>query len=123
MIKITEKNNCCGCSACASICPKQCIKMVDDNEGFSYPLVDRVTCVDCGLCERVCNELHPYKEREPLKVLAAINRNEDIRLKSSSGGIFYILAEKIINEVELSLELVSMKTGRWLLTMPKTWKM
>lgn len=98
MIKITEKNNCCGCSACASICPKQCIKMVDDNEGFSYPLVDRVTCVDCGLCEKVCNELHPYKEREPLKVLAAINRNEDIRLKSSSGGIFYILAEKIINE-------------------------
>ena len=72
--------------------------MEADNEGFLYPHVDRSICIDCGLCEKVCNELHPYDSREPLKVLAAINENEEIRMKSSSGGIFYILAESIIKE-------------------------
>ena len=98
MINVIDKHNCCGCSACASICPKRCIQMVADNEGFLYPQVDMDTCIDCALCEKVCNELQPYEKREPLKVLAAINKNEEIRLKSSSGGIFYILAEKIIKE-------------------------
>lgn len=98
MINVIDKHNCCGCSACASICPKRCIQMVADNEGFLYPQVDKDTCIDCGLCEKVCNELQPYGKREPLKVLAAINKNEEIRLKSSSGGIFYILAEKVIKE-------------------------
>lgn len=98
MIKNQDKKDCCGCSACASICPKQCIVMVKDNEGFLYPKVDENTCVNCGLCEKVCNELHPFDKREPLKVLAAINKDEEIRLKSSSGGIFYILAEKTIKD-------------------------
>lgn len=88
MISIQHKKDCCGCSACVSICPKQCITMVEDNEGFLYPKVNESTCVNCGLCEKVCNELHPYDKHEPLKVLAAINKDEEIRLKSSSGGIF-----------------------------------
>ena len=86
MKKIAKLCNCCGCGACASICPKQCIKMVADSEGFLYPQVDAATCVDCGQCEQVCNELHPYAERTPLKVLAAINKDENVRQKSSSGG-------------------------------------
>lgn len=98
MISIQDKKNCCGCSACASICPKHCITMVEDDEGFLYPMVDESTCVNCGLCEKVCNELHPYDKREPMQVLAAINKNEEVRQKSSSGGIFYILAEKVIKE-------------------------
>lgn len=97
MIQIEDKK-CCGCSACASICPKQCIQMVDDYEGFLYPKVDESTCVNCGLCDKVCNELHPYDKREPMQVLAAINKNDEVRLKSSSAGIFYILAEKVIKE-------------------------
>lgn len=72
--------------------------MTEDHEGFLYPIVDENTCVSCGLCEKVCNELHPYDTREPLQVLAAINKNEEVRFKSSSGGIFYILAEKTIRE-------------------------
>lgn len=72
--------------------------MVADSEGFLYPHVEVSDCIDCGLCEKVCNELNPYDKRTPLNVLAAINKNEDIRLESSSGGIFYILAEKTINE-------------------------
>lgn len=98
MIKIIDKKNCCGCSACASACPKQCISMQSDNEGFLYPVINETDCIDCGLCEKVCHELHPFEERHPLKVIAAINNDEEIRLKSSSGGIFYLLAEKTIAE-------------------------
>lgn len=98
MIDIKNKDNCCGCSACASICPKQCIVMKPDSEGFLYPQADKSTCIDCRLCEKVCNELHPYKKRLPIKVLAAVNKDETIRQKSSSGGVFYLLAEKTIRE-------------------------
>lgn len=98
MIQIEDKRNCSGCSACASTCPKHCIAMQADSEGFLYPVVNESVCIDCGLCEKVCNELHPFAGRDPLKVLAAINRNEEVRLKSSSGGIFHILAERTINE-------------------------
>lgn len=98
MIQINEKENCCGCSACASICPKHCITMKDDIEGFLYPKVDDEECVNCHLCEKVCNELHPFEKREPRQVLAAINKNEKVRLKSSSGGIFYVLAENVVRE-------------------------
>ena len=96
MILVIEKKNCCGCSACASICPKQCIKMTEDNEGFLYPTVNNAVCIKCGLCDKVCNELYPYAKRIPKRVLAAINKNIDVRLRSSSGGVFYILAESTI---------------------------
>lgn len=98
MIEIKDKQFCCGCSACASKCPKQCITMEEDSEGFLYPKVDKSECIDCGQCEKVCHELHPYNERKPQKVLAAINKNEEIRMQSSSGGIFHLLAENTISE-------------------------
>ena len=98
MIDIKEKNNCCGCSACVQICPKQCISMAADNEGFLYPQVNSAICIDCGLCEKVCLVINQSAPREPLVVYAAKNNNEDIRLKSSSGGIFTLLAEKVIEE-------------------------
>lgn len=98
MITIIDKKNCCGCSACASVCPRHCISMQEDREGFLYPKVNESDCIDCGLCEKVCNELHPFERREPLKVLAAINKNEEVRMKSSSGGIFHLLAEKTVSE-------------------------
>ncbi len=98
MIRIEDKKLCCGCSSCVQCCPKQCISLTEDEEGFLYPNVDDNTCINCGLCEKVCNELHPYEKCKPQQVLAAINKNEEVRQKSSSGGIFYILAERTINE-------------------------
>lgn len=98
MIQITNKVDCCGCSACAMKCPKHCITMQADNEGFLYPVVNKEDCIDCGLCEKVCHELHPYEQRKPLNVYAAINKDEKIRMNSSSGGMFYLLAEKTISE-------------------------
>lgn len=95
-MKLVDKDKCCGCSACISVCPKGCISMSKDKEGFLYPIVDSVKCIDCGLCEKVCPVLHPLKnEAEPL-VYAAINNDESIRMQSSSGGIFTLLAEYVI---------------------------
>lgn len=54
MINIKDKSNCCGCNACAQKCPKQCISMREDDEGFLYPYVDKTLCIECGLCEKTC---------------------------------------------------------------------
>lgn len=98
MINITDKSKCCGCTACVQRCPKQCIVMHEDKEGFLYPKVDTAKCIDCGLCEKVCPVLNVADDRLPQKVLAAKNKNEQIRKTSSSGGIFTILAEQVIND-------------------------
>lgn len=98
MIQISNKSKCCGCTACVSICPKQCITMREDEEGFLYPMVDSSLCIDCNLCKKICPELHSKERREPLNVYAAKHKNEQVRLASSSGGIFTLLAERIIDE-------------------------
>lgn len=98
MIVIKEKSKCCGCSACVQRCPKQCIALQEDTEGFLYPKVDESVCIDCGLCEKVCPVINQSAEREPLAVYAAKNPDEDIRMQSSSGGVFTLLAEKVLDE-------------------------
>lgn len=98
MIEIKDKKDCCGCHACATVCAKHCITMKSDEEGFLYPVVDKDTCTDCGLCEKVCPVINQSEPRKPLKVYAAKNKNEEIRRQSSSGGIFTLLAEKVIAE-------------------------
>lgn len=70
--------------------------MHEDPEGFLYPEVDTSLCIDCHLCEKVCPVLHPGGERRPLASYAAVNRDERVRLSSSSGGVFTALAEKVI---------------------------
>ena len=98
MLQVTDKQDCCGCHACASVCVRQCITMQEDNKGFQYPVVDEGTCTDCGLCEKVCPVINQDEPRKPLKVYAAKNKDEEIRKQSSSGGIFTPLAEAIIRE-------------------------
>lgn len=98
MINITNKHNCCGCEACVQACPKQCIAFDEDSEGFRYPKVDKSICIDCGACERTCPMLTPFENRKPLSLQAAINPDLSIRKQSSSGGIFTMLAERVIQE-------------------------
>ncbi len=98
MINIIDKHNCCGCNACVQKCPKQCIFMYEDEEGFLYPKVDVGKCIDCHLCEKVCPCLNQEKTHEPLACYAVKNPNENIRNQSSSGGIFTAIAEKVIVE-------------------------
>ena len=98
MINIINKKDCCGCNACVQRCPKQCITMHVDNEGFLYPVVDTEMCIDCGICEKVCPVINQEEPQEPIKVFAAYNKDEKIREQSSSGGIFTLLAEETIKK-------------------------
>lgn len=98
MICITDKHNCCGCSACVQVCPKKCIEFNEDKDGFYYPQVNKETCIDCGLCEKICPCINEGVSRRPIKVYAAINPDLNVRMESSSGGIFSILAEYTIKK-------------------------
>ena len=97
MIIIKDKANCCGCEACVQVCPKHCISFEPDSEGFYYPKVEKEGCVNCGLCEKVCPVINTNNKRSPLVSMAAMNKNENERIKSSSGGIFILLATYVIN--------------------------
>jgi len=94
-----DKAACCGCNACAEICPKHCIQMVEDAQGFIYPQVDSSVCVECGMCEKVCPlEVANLSLRKPLKAYAAWNKNRQEHLLSSSGGAAYIFSSYIIEK-------------------------
>ena len=93
-----EKNQCCGCSACQDTCPKNAITMVEDKEGFLYPVINKKRCVDCGMCYNVCPNINVKAKESLLKAYAAYNKNEKIRLKSSSGGIFTLITEDILKK-------------------------
>lgn len=96
MIDIKDKNKCCGCTACYNVCPKNCISMSQDVDGFLYPVVDETLCIDCHLCEKVCPFQMITTPRLPIFTYAAKANSDEIRNQSSSGGVFTILAEAII---------------------------
>lgn len=96
MLKLTSKQNCCGCTACASICPKGCIAMQADEEGFCYPQIDEALCIDCGLCEKVCPLLHKPDKHGIINVYGAKNIDDSIRYTSSSGGMFTLFANAVL---------------------------
>ena len=96
MLKLISKHDCCGCTACASICPKGCIAMKADEEGFCYPQIDEALCIDCGLCEKVCPLLHKPAQHTILNVYGAKNCDDGIRYTSSSGGMFTLFANAVL---------------------------
>lgn len=94
---ICDSNLCSGCGACASACPKQCIDMMPDSEGFLYPRMDMSVCIDCGKCRKVCPVANKQSDDGKIPpVYAAMHKNESVRLNSSSGGLFTAFAEQII---------------------------
>ncbi|MDY4079524.1 MAG: Coenzyme F420 hydrogenase/dehydrogenase, beta subunit C-terminal domain [Clostridium sp.] len=99
MIEIINKEECCGCYTCVSICPKNCISMKIDEEGFWYPEVNKDICIQCGLCEKKCPVIQneDVNDKE-VNAYVAYSKNEKIRMKSSSGGLFAILAEEVLSE-------------------------
>lgn len=94
-----DVKNCFGCSACAQICPQQCIRMIPDVEGFGYPSVDESACIKCGLCYEVCPSLKDtlFETAESQKFYAFVYKDRNIVEQSSSGGAFTAIAEAFCN--------------------------
>ena len=103
MISIVNKTDCCGCNACGDICPRQAISFQADEEGFLYPHINHEVCIDCGLCEKVCPQIHAKAlmdsvSSNPPTCWTAVTKNLSDRFDSTSGGMFTTLAEKILDE-------------------------
>ena len=99
MISIDKKYNCCGCTACASICTHKAISMIPDSLGFLYPKANTELCVDCGICDKVCQFHDNYKRYDNYDMPEAYQfrlLQDEQLMKSQSGGAFFAIAEKFM---------------------------
>lgn len=99
MIKIMNPSECCGCTACFSTCPQQAISMNVDEKGFLYPSVNFKKCIDCHLCEKVC-QFNKQKDNNSsvsqLKAYATKHLSKEVLNASTSGGMFTALSDYIL---------------------------
>jgi len=98
-LKTDEKQNCCGCGACVSVCPRKCIELKEDASGFVYPVIDREKCVSCGACDRVC--LYSADAERPAREVAFFaghSKNVGQMRASSSGGVFPAVAARFLSD-------------------------
>lgn len=100
MIQIKEKADCCGCSACASICKHDAIMMKPDVMGFLYPVVDESKCVDCGLCDKVCafNDHYDTSRNLPSPDAYAARHKDISEVETSRSGAAFIAISDYILE-------------------------
>lgn len=99
MQKVKEnKKDCCGCGACAEICPCNIIEMLPDEEGFLYAFYDEKKCIHCGKCEKVCPEGTEKILNKKHIAYAVKNRRDAERMKSTSGAVFPLLSNKILKD-------------------------
>lgn len=96
MIDIKEKSKCCGCTACKSICPQDAIEMIEDEEGFLYPKVNKGKCINCGLCDKVCPVLNAKEEIKEQRAYIFQHNDDTVRRQSTSGGAFSAIAEYVL---------------------------
>lgn len=89
-------DNCCGCAACADICPQKAITMAADENGFTVPVINEELCIECSLCRKVCQYVTPVELSEPLEVYAAVCNDNSALMRSASGGCFYSIADSFL---------------------------
>ncbi|QHQ61131.1 4Fe-4S dicluster domain-containing protein [Anaerocolumna sedimenticola] len=97
----TNKENCCGCTACLNICPKKSITMEKDKEGFLYPAIDSESCNECGACVRVCPfHKKEFEEKIPKNqaVYALRHPEKSVLKKSTSGGAFTVISDYVLDQ-------------------------
>lgn len=97
-MNINTVKNCSGCLLCKEVCPQKCIAITKDELGHLNPCIDDITCIGCGLCAKMCPEMTPLELLPIEKVYAAWDRNEEARIKSSSGGLATLIAQQVIKE-------------------------
>ena len=98
MINIIDNKDCCGCFACVSKCPNRCIELKADDEGFWYPQISKQDCTDCGLCEQVCPIFKKSESDTSPMAFAAYSNDPEVRMSSSSGGIFTVVAGHVLDK-------------------------
>ncbi len=96
---LCNDEDCTGCGACVNVCPRDCIELRYNADGFLQPQICRGSCTRCGLCDRVCPVLHPL-QRSNYAVpacYAAWHKNAETRYASTSGGMFSALSEHVLS--------------------------
>lgn len=93
---ITE--SCTGCRTCEQLCPKHCISMEPDEEGFMVANIDENICVKCGLCMRHCPQIFSPIKITPIRVIGARYKNNDVLKESASGGVFVAMASRVLDK-------------------------
>ena len=99
-IEKLDRKECCGCSSCMQKCPKNAITMIENEEGFFFPHIDKEKCINCGLCIKACpqfSKINSELENYP-KVFSLYNKNKNIQRNSSSGGVFFELADYVLRQ-------------------------
>ncbi|NJP39848.1 4Fe-4S dicluster domain-containing protein [Oscillospiraceae bacterium HV4-5-C5C] len=91
-----DKKSCFGCTACVVGCPASAIQMKADAEGYLYPVVDEALCINCSICQKVC-PVTKHEEGSCQGVIAAKSKDDNERFKSTSGAVFPLLAEYVLN--------------------------
>ena len=94
-VKSVVEKDCCGCSACCAVCPVNAINMVEDEHGFLRPVIDESICISCGICLKVCSNKKQEREQS-IRAYAARSNDENVLKKSSSGGVAYEFAKRIL---------------------------
>ena len=99
-VLFTSPEECCACRACSNICPKGAISFVEDRYGFWFPSIDGSLCVHCGRCVSVCNFHSDATDfrKAPIKSYAATLCDKARIKDSTSGGVFFAMAEWIISK-------------------------
>ena len=90
--------DCCGCGECVNVCPHSAISMNIKINGFLYPSIDNLRCVDCGLCQKKCAFKNNNNQQEPLKFIVAKSKNADVLRNSTSGGMYTLLSDYILKK-------------------------
>lgn len=93
-----DKKECCGCTACKSICANNAIEMEQDEEGFLYPNISEKLCISCGLCKKVCAFKNGYERALNIPDAYAVKHKDmNVRLNSRSGGMFTAITDFVLN--------------------------
>lgn len=97
-LKSGKKTECSGCTACMNICPKNAIQMIEDEEGFKYPRIDKEKCIDCGACYKICPNIKKDESNNIIEAYGVKHKNDEERITSRSGGVFIALSDYILNQ-------------------------
>lgn len=92
------EDKCCGCSACSQVCPKACITMQENERGFLIPVVNTNSCIECEMCIKTCPEISMPQLYQVKDAYAAVVKDKKILKASTSGGLFGIIANYILQE-------------------------